>query len=73
MVPDGPVEVSCGGVGYEIERELGEFVDRIGFQMDKQYDISLGGGRGKAYRVSGRPPPVIPSSHLLWSQVKMPA
>ncbi len=34
MVSDGSVEISGGGVRNKIERELGKFVDCIGFGID---------------------------------------
>ena len=36
MVPDGSVKIGCGGVGYDIKRELGEFFDCVGFRNSQQ-------------------------------------
>ena len=43
MVSDGSVEVRSRGIGYEFERELGKFVDCVGFQNGQRLDSkSLG-------------------------------
>ena len=47
MIPNGSVKIGCAGIGYQIEGELGKFIDCAGFYMDQQLETSLQLGQEK--------------------------